>query len=383
MIIGKKTPFLATGARFDSTRRAGKGEKIRISLKLFLAAVILFSLIFFFLGLDWNALAFSEKETKDQVLISEESLKAQFQTMEEALIRKGSYVYSSALPAGGQGYGFLNWDNEIDEGWGGQERLTGNILIQGIAFLGPAMPTSNISSFYPFNRQRSGVITYEVQSGDTPSYIAASFGISTNTVLWANNLSYWSIIKPGQELVILPTSGVLHKVKKGETLSKIVKEYKGDTEKAIAFNGLPADGSVQSDQEIIIPGGKKAVYYYSQPTVQYASYYNGPYSGKSRSFPWGQCTWYVAQKTYVPWSGHAKSWLANARQYGFQTGSEPVAGAIMATSESWYGHVAYVEAVNGDRVTISEMHGVPYWKRGKLLTRTLNKNDWRIRGYIY
>lgn len=368
MTKGKKTPFLATGACFDSTKRAGRKEKIRILLKLFLAAVILFAAT--------QTLAFSEEETKDQVLISEESLKAQFQAMEETLIRKGSYVYSS-------GYGFLNWDNEIDEGWGGQERLTGNILIQGIAFLSPAMPLSNISSFYPFNRQRSGVITYEVQSGDTPSYIAASFGISTNTVLWANDLSYWSIIKPDQELVILPTSGILHKIKKGETLSKIVKKYKGDTEKAIAFNGLPADGSVQPDQEIIIPDGRKAVYYYSQPTVRYASYYSGPYSGKSRSFPWGQCTWYVAQKTFVPWSGHAKSWLANARRYGFQTGPEPAVGAIMATSESWYGHVAYVEAVNGDYITISEMHGVPYWKRGKLLTRTLNKNDWRIRGYIY
>ena len=175
------------------------------------------------MGSDWNALAFFEKETKDQVLISEESLKAQFQAMEEMLIRKGSYAYSS-------GYGFLNWDNEIDEGFGGQERLGGNILIQGIAFLSPAMPAFNINSPYPFNRQRSGVITYEVQSGDIPSYIAASFGISTNTLLWANNLNYWSIIKPSQELVILPTSGVLHKVKKGETLSKIVKEYSGDIE---------------------------------------------------------------------------------------------------------------------------------------------------------
>lgn len=351
--------------------------------RLLIPAVVLFGLIFFFLGLDFNALAFFEKEAKDQVLISEESLKAQFQTMEEMLMRRGSYVYSSAMPVGRQGYGFLNWDNEIDEGFGSLERLSGSILIQGIAFLSPAMPASNISSLYPFSKQRSGIIAYEVQSGDTPSYIAASFGISTNTVLWANNLSYWSIIKPGQELVILPTSGVLHKVKKGETLSAIVKKYEGDTEKAIAFNGLPANGSVQPDQEIIIPDGRKAIYYYSQPIVQYASYYSGPYSGKSRSFPWGQCTWYVAQKRYVPWGGHAKYWLANAQRYGFQTGSEPVPGAIMATSESWYGHVAYVEAVNGNRVTISEMHGVPSWEIGKLKTRTLNKNDWRIRGYIY
>jgi LysM repeat protein len=193
-------------------------------------------------------------------------------------------------------------------------------------------------------------------------------------------LNYWSIIKPGQKLVILPTSGVLHEVKKGETLDKIVKKYKGDLEETIAYNGLPADASIEMGQKIVIPNGKKAIYY--QPRVQYAyqpSQYIGLYGGKSHRFPWGQCTWYIAQKRYIPWGGHAKYWLGNALSYGFQTGTEPVIGAIVATRETWYGHVAYVEAVSGDYITISEMS----LGRGKLNTRTLNKNDWRIKGYIY
>jgi len=378
-----KTPFSAKEKCFDSANQAGGREKIKSLLKLLksiskkrfsslgIAAVILFSLIFLLMGSELKASTFFKKEIKDQVLISEDLLRAQFQVAEEKLIKEGSYLYSA-------NYGFLNSDNETDEGFGGQEDLNNNILVQNNAFLSPSIPINELQNISSFNRHRSGVVTYKVQSGDTPSYIAASFGISTNTVLWANNLSYWGLIKPGDELTILPVSGILHKVKKGETLAGIVKKYKGDVDKTIAFNGLPADNSIRPDQEIIIPDGKKSIYYYPRPTVQFTSYYSGPYSGKSHRFPWGQCTWYVAQKRYVPWSGNAKNWLTNAQRYGFQISSEPTPGAIMVTREGWYGHVAYVEAVSGDYVTISEMsmgHGVRH-------IRTLNKNSRLIRGYI-
>lgn len=312
-------------------------------------------------------------------MIAEEFLEAKFEEVEERMLREGSYIYSS-------GYYFLGQVSDFDEGFGGSE-LSGNILIQGIAFLGISNPSPNFTNGLGiYDRQRSGAITYEVQSGDTPSYIAASFGISTNTLLWANNLSYWSVIKPSQKLVILPTSGVIHEVKKGETLAKIVKKYEGDFEKTLAYNGLPASGSLKPGQEIIIPNGKKPVYY--QPAVSYTysyspgSYY-GPYGDKSHKFPWGQCTWYVAQKRLVTWSGHAKYWLGNAQAQGlpvcYGRNCEPRPGAIIATSETWYGHVAYIEAVSGDYITVSEMS----LGQGKLKTRIFNKDDRRIKGYIY
>ena len=339
---------------------------------LLLAATVLFT---------HPVLAFFGSSNKAQPLIVEESLKAQFQGIEEKMLREGSYVYSS-------GYQFLGQISDFDEGFGSGE-LSGNILIQGIAFLSPNSPSpSLINGSGIFDRQRSGLATYEVQSGDTPSYIAASFGISTNTLLWANDLSYWSIIQPGQKLVILPTSGVLHEVTRGETLAIMVNKYDGDFEKTVAYNGLPANGSIQSGQKIVIPDGKKPISY--QPKTQYtyqSSKYLGPYGNKSRRFPWGQCTWYVAQKRLVTWSGHAKYWLGNADAQGLSVcygkSCEPKPGAIIATSESWYGHVAYIEAVNGNYITISEMHGIPYWNRGKIKTRVLNESDWRIRGYIY
>ncbi len=67
------------------------------------------------------------------------------------------------------------------------------------------------------------------------------------------------------------------------------------------------------------------------------------------SFPWGQCTWYVASLREVTWWGNADEWLGNAQSQGYSTGSTPKPGAIVVWGSgngySWYGHVAYVVAV--------------------------------------
>jgi surface antigen len=69
----------------------------------------------------------------------------------------------------------------------------------------------------------------------------------------------------------------------------------------------------------------------------------------SDSFPWGQCTWYVASLREVPWGGNADQWFGNARAMGYSTGSTPKPGAIVVwgpgNGYSYYGHVAYVVAV--------------------------------------
>jgi surface antigen len=88
----------------------------------------------------------------------------------------------------------------------------------------------------------------------------------------------------------------------------------------------------------------------------------------------------VAQRRYIPWGGHAKTWIYKASQYGFATGTVPKPGAIMQTRENgYYGHVAYVETASHPYVTISEMH----LGQGIRKVRTLHVNDWRIIGYIY
>jgi surface antigen len=290
---------------------------------------------------------------------------------ESEAVRKGSFVYAAQ---------YLNPEEFIIEEAYADGELAENlsIVLQDGSVVAACSPSTLSSAM---GEQRSGVIAYEVQSGDVISEIAAAFGISTNTLLWANNLSVWDYIKPGQKLNILPVSGILHTVKKGETLDKIVKTYKGDLDKTVSFNGLPASGNLAIGQQIIIPDGEKVSSY--QPRTYATTTYNDfprPYANESHRFPWGQCTWYVAQRRYIPWSGNAKTWIYKAPQYGFATGTDPKVGAIVQTRESsLYGHVAYVENVEGDYITISEMH----MGQGIKKVRVLNKDDWRIIGYIY
>jgi surface antigen len=98
-------------------------------------------------------------------------------------------------------------------------------------------------------------------------------------------------------------------------------------------------------------------------------------------FAFGYCTWYVATKRNVPWFGNAIDWWPNARSYGYAEGQMPVVGAIMVTRESSWGHVAYVESVNGDGSwTVSEMN---YRAWNVVSRRTLKPGQAPIVGFIY
>lgn len=102
---------------------------------------------------------------------------------------------------------------------------------------------------------KSEVTKYTVLEGDTPSSIAGKFGISLNTVLWANNLSKNSSLKQGQELVILPVSGTLHMVRPGETASGVAATYKVKSRDIAEFNGLALESDIFAGDLLIIPNG--------------------------------------------------------------------------------------------------------------------------------
>jgi len=101
---------------------------------------------------------------------------------------------------------------------------------------------------------RKEIITYIVQGGDTIWSISEKFDISVNTIKWANNLSNIDSIKPGQKLIILPVSGVLHNIKKGETLASIASFYKVDVAKIKEYNDV--SGGLRVGQQLIIPGAR-------------------------------------------------------------------------------------------------------------------------------
>lgn len=103
--------------------------------------------------------------------------------------------------------------------------------------------------------QRQEIIYYTVQAGDTVSSVAQRFGISVNTILWANNLTARSVLRIGDRLTILPYSGVLYTVKKGDTLAKIAKKYGIEIDKILDSNNL--GNTLVAGQKIVLPGAKK------------------------------------------------------------------------------------------------------------------------------
>lgn len=235
------------------------------------------------------------------------------------------------------------------------------------------------------------VFIYAVQEGDTLGSIAQKYSINSNTILWANDLDNADMIHPGDQLFILPVSGVRHIVKSGDTIETIAKRYNGKTEEIIAFNELPANGQLTEGEEIIIPDGvapgqpqRPSVAVQPETTTggidttrKFNKYY---YSSGAHRFPWGWCTWYVASRRHVPWGGNAGTWLYHAKAYGANTGRAPKAGAIIVTNESRWGHVGIVESVKGDTVTISEMN---YKGFGVVSKRTINGKSGSVKGYIY
>lgn len=124
---------------------------------------------------------------------------------------------------------------------------------QDNALVAPRNPIGTIS-----DDVRDTILVYIVQKGDAPSVIAAKFGISLSTLLWANNIKNPNLIKEGDELIILPVSGVHYEVKKGDTLEVIAKKYKGDPAEIASFNGLAIDEVLEPGSAVIIPDGELA-----------------------------------------------------------------------------------------------------------------------------
>ena len=103
--------------------------------------------------------------------------------------------------------------------------------------------------------QQKQIREYIVKKGDSLFSIAKRFGISPQTIIFANNLKS-NLIKIGQKLIILPTDGLIHYVKKGETLFEIAKLYQVNLEKIVDYNDLENEGKIYPGDILIIPGAK-------------------------------------------------------------------------------------------------------------------------------
>lgn len=135
---------------------------------------------------------------------------------------------------------------ESSEGVGG--------AILGTTTMAEAATTTKISI-----KPRDSVVTYIVQPGDTISGISEKFGVSLDTLRWQNNLKSIEAIKPGQKLEVPPVTGIVYKVKRGDTIYSIAKKYEVDAQAIVnwPFNTFSDDEafSLAVGQLIVVPDG--------------------------------------------------------------------------------------------------------------------------------
>ncbi len=138
-------------------------------------------------------------------------------------------------------------------------------------------------------KPRDKIITYTVQKGDTLSTIAEKFGISEDTIRWANNLSN-DTLNVGDTLSIPPVTGIVYKVQSGDTVYTIAKKFATDPQKIVdfPFNDFanPETFSLVEGQILYVPDGvEPSRQQYYKPQVYIAQ---GPSttSFSSSGFTW-------------------------------------------------------------------------------------------------
>jgi murein DD-endopeptidase MepM/ murein hydrolase activator NlpD len=107
------------------------------------------------------------------------------------------------------------------------------------------------------DKPRAEIIDYEVKTGETVSQIAEKFGVDTDTIKWANDLTNINSVKPGDTLKIMPVTGVAVTVKSGDNLESLAKKYSASAQGILdyPFNDVPDDQRLKVGQVLIIPDG--------------------------------------------------------------------------------------------------------------------------------
>ena len=142
----------------------------------------------------------------------------------------------------------LNYDPNPSKGGGDITVVNGALL----ADAGPSGTIADISD----HPKSSQISLHVVREGETLSQIADLYGVTTNTIIWANDIKHVSAIQPGQQLLILPISGVRHMVKKGDSLQSIAKKYSGNLDEILRYNDLSEDSQLSIGQVIVVPDGE-------------------------------------------------------------------------------------------------------------------------------
>ena len=225
-----------------------------------------------------------------------------------------------------------------------------------------------------------GVIEYAVADGETLDSIANKYGLSVDQIRWSNGLKTTDV-SPGTVLYLPSVSGIVYTVKGGDSIESIAAKYGSTAAEITALNDLEVSGITEGARIVIkngtLPETERPEYVaprtstttYRSTSYRYSYLGNtaerqnitvlGRIYGLGGPYGAGQCTqWAWSKRRDLPSTlGNANTWAARAAAAGYVVNRTPSAGAIFQTSSGWYGHVGYVEAVNGDgSITVTEMN---------------------------
>ncbi|NPA92782.1 MAG: peptidoglycan DD-metalloendopeptidase family protein [Chloroflexi bacterium] len=122
-------------------------------------------------------------------------------------------------------------------------------------------------------RSRVDAVEYTVEMGDSLFGIARHFGITPETLLWANYgvlRDNPDMLAPGQELKIPPVNGVYYKWKEGDTFESVAREFHAEPRDIIEFVGNhidPLNPKVEPGQWVMVPGGHRPFKQWVVPTI--------------------------------------------------------------------------------------------------------------------
>lgn len=176
-------------------------------------------------------------------------------------------------------------------------------------------------------------VTYKIKSGDTLTKIAKNYDKDHKT-------TYVRIFNANKRIKHPDVINVGDKIRIPAKDEKLPKRFAKFKDAASA----PAPAQAQTaDWQAAAP---------ADTSYQAASAPQGSTAGNT--YYWGNCTWYVKNRRgdLPNMLGNGGQWSANAAAQGYATGTKPQPGAVAEQG----GHVAYVESVKGNMVTVSEMN---------------------------
>jgi len=233
------------------------------SEEVFLSAVVIFTIGFYFWHTSTPTASFFGVDNPEDLAI--ELVQSAFAYNTNDLSERSAFL-GSASPLNPEYY-----NSSSDEG--------DSFLVTEVSDY--ALKANTIPSMAMTDK--NGVTIYTVRKGDTIQEIAMYFGVSVDTIVLENNLTPRRKLQQGQQLTILPISGVRHEVKTGESLEEIAGRYNTEVGEIIAYNdlahGIVREGDVLIIPDVTLPYAKKEVSssrgsinirgYFVAPTVGY------------------------------------------------------------------------------------------------------------------